>query len=445
MDIVQIVTELIYGDAIGNDVLAIDRLLKGLHIKTKVYCLRIDKRIPDGVAEHCDHFPSLREPDIILYHYAGAEFLRELIEKQHCRKIMVYHNWTPASFFVNWQNDMAVNMRKSQQELLAMCNDFELCIADSEFNRRGLLRAGYRCPVIVLPIIVQWEDYDQTPDEGVLQQFAGDGWTNILFVGRIVPNKSQEDVIRSFACYQKMYNQKSRLFLVGNPTTTERYDASLKKYVETIGAKNVYFTGHIDFPAILSYYHLADLFLCMSEHEGFCVPILEAMKFKVPIIAYDSCAVPETLGGAGIVVEEKDERLIAKLIDSVVRDKDLASYLRRKEELRLMDFSYESMRQKYQDVFDSIIDRKEILSLESAPSIEPDKRLVHLVREAREDVQQEGGVKEVPFFPRQQEVIPVSKWFMVKRAVRKRVLKPAYWHMHAVFPKFADLIRKAIE
>lgn len=115
-----------------------------------------------------------------------------------------------------------------------------------------------------------------------MEHYKDDGYTNFIFVGRVAPNKKQEDVIRAFYCYKKYCNPKSRLFIVGSYNGMERYYHRLRRYVGALELDNVVFTGHIPFAQILAYYHLADLFLCMSDHEGFCVPLVEAMYFNLP-------------------------------------------------------------------------------------------------------------------------------------------------------------------
>ena len=155
---------------------------------------------------------------------------------------------------------------------------------------------GYTCPIDVCPILIPFSDYEKEPDRRVLRRYKGDGKTNLLFVGRIAPNKKQENVIRAFYFYHKYYSPDSRLFLVGSWSGMESYYERLCDYVKALGiAEHVVFTGHIRFDEILAYYHLADVFLCMSEHEGFCVPLVEAMYFHVPIVAYSCAAVPDTL------------------------------------------------------------------------------------------------------------------------------------------------------
>ena len=199
---------------------------------------------------------------------------------------------------------------------------------------------GYTCPIDVRPILIPFSDYEQEPSKNILKRYEGDGYTNILFVGRIAPNKKYEDLIRAFYYYKRI-NPKSRLILVGNPLGFERYDESLKQYAKELGLDDIIFTGGVPFQEILAYYHLADAFLCMSEHEGFCVPLVEAMFFHVPIFAYDSTAIPSTLGGSGVLLEEKNPIFVAKVMQRVLEDERLKEQVVKGQQERLQDFSYE--------------------------------------------------------------------------------------------------------
>ena len=142
---------------------------------------------------------------------------------------------------------------------------------------------GYTCPIDVLPILIPFDDYAKTPSQQVIDRYS-DGYTNLIFTGRIAPNKRQEDVIRAFYDYKKFYNPKSRLILVGGHNGMERYYHRLKSYINALELEDVVFPGHIKFDEILAYYKIADVFLCQSEHEGFCVPLVEAMYFDVPVV-----------------------------------------------------------------------------------------------------------------------------------------------------------------
>ena len=154
-------------------------------------------------------------------------------------------------------------------------------------------------------------------------------------------------MIRAFYCYQRDYNPKSRLFLVGSASGMEKYEGQLRAYVKRLGLEDkVIFPGHIKFNAILAYYRLADVFVCMSEHEGFCVPLVEAMYFDTPVVAYRSSAIPDTLGKGGLLLEDKDPHMAAAVIDRVVQDDALRAYISGQQRAMLENYSYENVRGK---------------------------------------------------------------------------------------------------
>ena len=166
-------------------------------------------------------------------------------------------------------------------------------------------------------------------------------------MGRISPNKKQENVIRAFEHYHRQYNPKSRLFLVGSAVGMETYLVRLRKYVRALGLEDcVVFTGQISFRAILAYYRLADVFVCMSEHEGFCVPVVEAMYFGKPIVALRAAAVPETLGKGGLLLDSSEPETAAAAIHRILTDEPLRESLRAGQEERLRDFSYEKVKER---------------------------------------------------------------------------------------------------
>ena len=209
------------------------------------------------------------------------------------------------------------------------------------------------------PILVPFGDYEQEPDADTVRQYS-DGRTNILFVGRIAPNKKQEDIIRAFDCYRKTYDETARLILVGSAGGTERYAERLAKYAEALGSgENVIFPGHISFRQILAFYRTADAFLCMSEHEGFCVPLIEAMKFGVPVIARDMCAVPETLGGAGILLDDGQPEKAAAALRRVMKDDALRARLQAAAAERIAALSYENVGRRILEILRMFIGQAE--------------------------------------------------------------------------------------
>jgi glycosyltransferase involved in cell wall biosynthesis len=191
-------------------------------------------------------------------------------------------------------------------------------MGDSEFNRQDLELLGFP-RTAVLPVVPGFAHLDETPDAFVAQQFD-DEWTNIVFVGRVIANKKIEDLIRSFHAYQSRINPRSRLLIVGVFSLFERYFAALTHMVDELRLTNVHFVGHVSDAELVAYYELADLFLCASEHEGFCVPLVEAFYKQVPVLAYAATAVPATMDGAGVLYDTKDPHHVAALMDAILSD-----------------------------------------------------------------------------------------------------------------------------
>ena len=356
MKIIQLLPNFAYGDAIGNDTRAIDAVLKKMGIPTKIYAENINRRIPKGYAEQINNLPHLEKNDIIIYHGSTGSELNKKLQTFSCRKMMIYHNITPPDFFAPYNKEISDNLSRGEKEIGDLRDHIDYCIADSEFNKSDLLRMGFSCPIDVCPILIPFHDYEQEPDPEIIKQYCSDELTNILFVGRIVPNKKQEYLILSFYVYHKYFNPKSRLILCGSYTGMENYHLRLVDYAAQLGlTDDIIFTGHIKFCEILAWYRIADVFLCMSEHEGFCVPLLEAMYFKLPIIAYKSTAIPYTLGDAGILLDDKSPVTAAEKINAVIYDKDYRNVIIQKQNERLMDFSYENVSNRFQTLLDNFI------------------------------------------------------------------------------------------
>ena len=332
-----------YGDAIGNDTLAVRDVIRRMGIETDVfYAEKADKRLPEGTAKPLSAMPELHAKDILIYHACTGAPINYKLPEYGGKKVMIYHNVTPPAFF----RGISPEIEKIQQNALDgfrfLADKMDYCIADSAYNKQDLIDMGYRCPIDVCPIVIPYGDYDADPDQATMERMRADGRRNLLFVGRISPNKKQEDVIRAFACYRRRYDPDSRLILIGSAGGTENYLEALKAYAKKLGLEEgVVFPGHIRFSEILAYYRTADVFVCMSEHEGFCVPIVEAMYFGVPIVAFNAAAVPDTLGGGGLLLDSKEPGLAAAAIDRIVNDRALRRHLKKEQEKVLKRFSYE--------------------------------------------------------------------------------------------------------
>ena len=357
MRIIQILPTLSFGDAIGNDTLALKGAIRDMGYETEVYAENIDKRLPAGSGLDISKLSGLKKDDIILYHKSTGTDLTFKIDEFKCRRIMVYHNITPPEFFRPYSPAATALTEYGYKGVEYLKDKIDYCLAVSSYNRSDLLRMGYTCPIDIRPILIRFEDYKQTPDEETIRKYS-DGKKNLIFVGRIAPNKKQEDVIRAFYHYKKL-NPESRLILVGSYSGMENYYNRLVKYAAALGLKeDVVFTGHIKFSAILAFYRIADVFVCMSAHEGFCVPLAEAMFFDVPIVALDTSAISDTLGGSGFLVDDNDPVFVSRVIDRVLNDEALRNELISGQRRRLKDFSYEKIRDTFTEQLKNFIAAK---------------------------------------------------------------------------------------
>lgn len=353
--IVQVLPTISYGDAVSNDVIALKGAIEKLGYKTEIYADTSDKRLPKNLVKPLAKLPKFGRDDVVIYHMAIGSELNYTFGNMECKKVMVYHNITPPKFFERY-NQGATNLTKEGYKAVKWLADkVDYCIADSEYNKSDLIKMGYKCRIDVLPIMIPFDDYRKEPDAEVIKKYK-DGYTNILFTGRIAPNKCQEDVIRSFAYYKKHYNEKSRLILVGSESVFINYKDRLMKYIDMLGVEeDVIFSGHIKFSEILAFYNVADVFLCQSEHEGFCVPIVEAMFFGIPIVAYNSSAVGETMGNGGVLLNGKNALETAGVIDYVVKNEEVRRRILENQKVKLLDYDYNTIFKQFEQILNKIL------------------------------------------------------------------------------------------
>lgn len=341
MRVIQLLPTIAYGDAIGNHVLALRKVIENWGFETGIWAENLDERLSSDTAERMDRFPRLTSQDVIIYHGSGGSALNTLLPTLPGRKVMIYHNITPPEWFHGYSEQTEAMTANGQREIRALAGKLDYCLAVSEYNKRGLLDMGYNCPVDVCPILISFDEYCRAPSMEVLRRNA-DGKTKILFVGRVSPNKKHEDVIRAFYAYHKEFNSQSRLYLIGGQMDT--YFRRLRRYAQTLKIEeDVIFTGHIPTEELLAYYQMADVFLCMSEHEGFCVPLVEAMYFGVPVVAYASTAIPETLGIGGVLLRDKSPGQAAREIYRLTTDPRLRRTVIDRQRRRLVDFYPENI------------------------------------------------------------------------------------------------------
>jgi glycosyltransferase involved in cell wall biosynthesis len=313
----QLLAALSYGDAIGNEALAIRDRLRHAGFESEIFAEHVQPRMV-GSCRPLWRYREVSSPDTVcLFHFSIGSAAGRLVYPLPDRLVAIYHNITPAEFFLGFHPHLAGLCYHGRRELAAFARRSELGLGDSDFNRRELEAAGYR-RTAVLPIVHDFERYDG-PRSAVVRRLYGDGRTNILFVGRVIPNKRIDDLIRVFAVYKGNLDWSARLLLVGDYRGHERYLRRLQEMIERYRLEDVVLAGHVDEDELRAYYSVADVFLCLSEHEGYCVPVVEAMYFGVPVVAFDAGAVRETLRGGGVLLSSKERpEEVAHLVHEIV-------------------------------------------------------------------------------------------------------------------------------
>jgi L-malate glycosyltransferase len=338
----QVLATLGYGDAIGHEVLGIQRVLRGAGYESEIFVETADHRLESQTRDYRELVDFSHRDNLLLHHFSLGSKASRTAYALPDRMALIYHNITPPEYFVGVHRTLARQTFRGRRELQAYADRCDLALGDSEFNRQDLEALGFP-RTAVLPVVPDFSHLDRQPQWLVARDFD-DEWTNIIFVGRVIANKKIEDLICWFHAYHTIFNPRSRLLLVGAQSGFERYVASLHQLVGRLDASHVHFIGHVSDEELVAYYEIADLFLCASEHEGFCVPIVEAFYKQVPVLAYAATAVPSTMDGAGVLFENRDPLHVAALIDEIVsnarlQDQIVDGQLAAVQRLRSKDFA----------------------------------------------------------------------------------------------------------
>ena len=341
------------GDAIGDSARRVRDLLRQLGHSSELFALSIDEALAADVRPFDD--PEARRGDLTIFHYALPSPMTSAFESLGRGRILQYHNVTPASFFAPYDAGLFRLAALGRQELAALAGGVDLALGDSEYNRRELESLGF-ARTGVFPIAVDTARVTRHVVRPALEEILDDGLVNFLFVGRIAPNKKIEDHIRLAEHYKRYVDAYYRFIFVGRFDVVPRYYSMIRALMTEFRFLNdrFLFTGPISDEELAVYYRHAAVYISMSEHEGFCVPLVEAMAADVPIVAYAAGAVPETLGGAGLLFAPKDLEVAAELLGSVVYDRDVRAAVLEGQRRRLQDFMPHRIEEKLCQVLSSL-------------------------------------------------------------------------------------------
>ncbi len=342
----QLAPGFLYGDAIGNQARFIRDQLSQWGYTSQVYAQFRDSRLRDPGLDYT-RLRSRRDQALI-FHYSIGSPLTQIALHHPGVVVPYYHNVTPPEFIRNYNPPLAALLQQGRQEL-TLFKDAPLALAASEYNREEMLALGFK-RVEVLPYAVSFTELLASAKTSAGHEIArryADDWTNILFVGRLVPNKRQDDLIRAFNYFHRLIDPRSRLILIGSDANTPGYRLELQALVESLDLDQVELPGPIGpHEGLGAYYQTASVFLCLSEHEGCCVPLLEAMAFDVPVVALHATGVPYTLGSSGILLRQKRYDVMGELLHLLVTDPALRTGVLAAQRRRLADYTAPTIAQK---------------------------------------------------------------------------------------------------
>jgi len=332
------------GDAIGDSARRVRGLLRAMGHQSDLFALTIDDELVDDVRPFAD--PEARRGDLTIFHYALPSPMTEAFATLPHGRVLQYHNVTPAHFFAPYHAGIFRLAQLGRQELTTLAGRTDAALGDSEYNRAELEALGFD-RTGVFPIAIDVERITQAPRRPALEKVLSDGPLNFLFVGRIVPNKKIEDHIRLAEMYKRYVDVNYRFIFVGRTDGVPRYYSMIRALIAEfqMPADRFWFTGPVPNEDLAAYYRTASVYISLSEHEGFCVPLLEAMAADVPVLAYGSTAVPDTLGGAGMCFHPKDLELAAELLGELAYNDTLRATVIAGQRRRLADFGDQRIRE----------------------------------------------------------------------------------------------------
>lgn len=345
------------------------------------------RNVPDSDVSSWEAWqPEANQPTWVLYQLSVGHPMADHLAKAATPLMVNYHNITPAAYFKAWEPLVAPQLEQGRRQLQALAPRTEMAIAVSEFNRAELVQAGYE-RALTVPVLVDFDELGQHQDRARsarLDSDRGTGGSRWLFVGRIAPNKAQHRLVLALAVYRRLYDPRARLWLVGG-SSSHRYLTALRQLIAELSLENaVELVGAVSQPELVSYYRFADVFVCLSEHEGFGIPLLEAFWHRLPVVALDSSGVGATTGGAAVLLPAREQHratrpdgaatpggpshgvvpgacqpspaLVAAAVERVLSDERLGRLLRQAGEQRVAEFGLARTRAAFQAAVATAVD-----------------------------------------------------------------------------------------
>ncbi|MBI5305248.1 MAG: glycosyltransferase family 4 protein [Chloroflexi bacterium] len=340
----QVIIGATRGDAITDEAFIVRRWVREMGFASEIFAQYIDPALEDQVRPVTTWRPQSSD-EWLIYHHSIGSSVADLLMAASLKLILIYHNVTPPEFFTTINPALNREMIQGREQLLALRSHTRLALADSAFNETDLVAAGF-CKTGVLPIALDEGSINLPANQDLLARY-GHQRPSLLFVGRQVPNKKQEDLLKLLYFYRRV-EPRARLFLVGD-AWMPAYAHWLRNLTIDLDLDDaVVFVGKTSQQDLVTYYQLADVYVSMSEHEGFGKPLIESMYLGLPVLAYAAAAVPGTLGDAGVQFHCKDYEALAEVLDVLVRDDTLRHRITAHQRVRVKSFLEPQVRQTWQ-------------------------------------------------------------------------------------------------
>ncbi|MFZ4515478.1 MAG: glycosyltransferase [Acidimicrobiia bacterium] len=352
----QFIPTLARNDAVGRHTLEVQKVLRAYGVESEIFTENTPEPALRSVSRPYGEFGADgRNADaVLLYQASTGSLLSEWLYDRTDELVINYHNITPAEFFQRWEPSVAAELIVGRHQIEQLAAVTQLAIADSSYNAGELADYGY-VRTSVVPILFDATAFHVAPDQRLAAELAARRGTHWLFVGRIAPNKCQHDVVKAFAYFRRLHDPAARLTLVGK-SASHRYYETLMAFIAELGLSEcVEVVKGASPEKLTAHFEAADVFVCLSEHEGFCVPLLEAMYHELPVVAYRAAAVPETAGDGALLLDSKSPAVVAAAVHRVCSDSALSKALTYAGIERLTQFTLEHSQQLMWDLLEPLV------------------------------------------------------------------------------------------
>jgi glycosyltransferase involved in cell wall biosynthesis len=345
------------GDAVGRHTLRLRDATRARGFESRIY---VDVVEPETAAETVsvlDYPAQAQKGDVLVYQFATASYMAAWLTSRREALVINYHNVTPPELIAPWDNYLALGQLRAQIELRQMAPRTTLAIADSAYNERHLVEAGFVATAVVPPSAALETDLLSADARATASRAERTG-ARWLSIGRLAPNKAVEDTIAALMIARDRDDPDATLLVIGRPVTAS-YETALHRYVTELGLGDaVTFLSRADDAAVATAYAEADVLVVTSEHEGFCVPVVEAMAVGLPVVAYAQGALPEVLGQAGVVVDSKSPYALAAAIARVTSEKGQRATLAEAGHHRIDELGLDTAAERFVDLLSGVAERE---------------------------------------------------------------------------------------